>query len=205
MEYMKRKHARSGASPLTCRSILNIGRILAERRVALMLHCCVRGVERDIGLHTLLDAPSQFLELWIALLAENANSLSHYVRMAQAGNCFKTVVSYQQEIRRGGRSVGKEVYHKSAQLWEMKVCECESLKVGGAVTYHGSPANPLYLIYRQMSAHGGLSLPPAIPSRRSHCQDSPVIMIGLPVPPVCLMRIAFSSDAHRFKIRCASL
>ena len=42
----------------------------------------------------------------------------------------------------------KEVYHKSAQLWEMKVCECESLKVGGAVTYHGSPANPLYLINR---------------------------------------------------------
>ena len=50
----------------------------------------------------------------------------------------------------------KRVYHKSAQLWEMKVCECEGLKVGGAVTYHGSPANPLYLIYRQMSAHGGI-------------------------------------------------
>ena len=59
----------------------------------------------------------------------------------------------------------KEVYHKSAQLWEMKVCECEGLKVGGAVTYHGSPANPPYLIYRQMSAHGGiLSVSTASPS-----------------------------------------
>ena len=129
MEYMKRKHARSGASPLTCRSILNIGRILAERRVALMLHCCVRGVERDIGLHTLLDAPSQFLELWIALLAENANSLSHYVRMAQAGNCFKTVVSYQQEIRRGVRSVGEE-----------------------AMTRRVDPVVLLYLIHRHISS-----------------------------------------------------
>ena len=62
-EYMKRKHARPGASPLTCRSFLNIGRISTERRVALMLHCFVRGVERDVGPYTLLDAPNQFLEL----------------------------------------------------------------------------------------------------------------------------------------------
>ncbi len=34
--------------------------ISVERRVALMLRCFVRGVERDVGLHTLLDAPNQF-------------------------------------------------------------------------------------------------------------------------------------------------
>ena len=38
-EYMKRKYAHVGASPLTCRSFLNSGRILVERRVALMLRC----------------------------------------------------------------------------------------------------------------------------------------------------------------------
>ena len=31
----------------------------------LQLNCFVRGVEKNVGLHTLLDAPSQFLELWI--------------------------------------------------------------------------------------------------------------------------------------------
>ena len=57
MECTKRKMRLVGAPPLTCRSIhnlrrgQNIGRILAERRVALMLHFERPGVEEAVGSH----------------------------------------------------------------------------------------------------------------------------------------------------------
>ena len=71
MEYMKRKRTHMGASPLTCRSILNIGRISLERRVALMLHCLRSRVDppmpygsgamsEEVDPHAWLDAPDQF-------------------------------------------------------------------------------------------------------------------------------------------------
>ena len=63
--YMKGKYAQLSASSLTCRLQFNGASISYERRVALMLHCFVREVEKDVGLHTLLDAHNQFLELWI--------------------------------------------------------------------------------------------------------------------------------------------
>ena len=50
-----------------------------------MLHYSRPGVEGDVGLHTLLDAPDQFPDYGFALLAENAISLPHPACMVQAG------------------------------------------------------------------------------------------------------------------------